>query len=88
MKLQIVNLRSSTQQKHVKNLVFLQFSGPRHWYFQLHLPNEFEDNVDCPVGTFASPKGNRTLITADLHHTRWVQNIHSLFIATASGKPR
>ena len=76
----------STPQKCVTNFVLSQFSGPRPWYLRLHLYNDFEEELDCPVGVFSIPQGNMSFITTDVHDIRWVHSIHSFFFAICNGK--
>jgi len=75
----------STPQKCVTNFVLSQFSGPRPWYLRLHLYNDFEEELDCPVGVFSSPQGIMSFITTDVHDIRWVHSTHSFFIAICDG---
>jgi hypothetical protein len=40
------------------NLVFLQFSDDRVWYYRMHTPNQLDDNVECVYLKYARPEGN------------------------------
>jgi len=45
-----------------KNILFLQFRGT--WYFLYYLPNEQDNNMECPTDNYGVPIGNSsTLIT-------------------------
>jgi len=63
----------------VTNFVFLQFSGPRLWYALKHHSHGSEDNLDCIRDLYAAPEGNRSLLTVDVYHKKWVQNITFFF---------
>ena len=83
-----LQLRISTHQKRAKYFFFLQFSGPRHWYFLMHESHDFQENVDCPIATYSSPACDISLITNHAYNNFLVQNIHRLFTAICGGKSR
>jgi hypothetical protein len=60
-------------------LVFLQFADNKPWHWTLHTPNPGDNDLDCPVATYAPPVGDTSAVTTIVYVIRWVQNIHSLF---------
>lgn len=73
---------------YLSSFSFSQFSGPRPWYFLLHKPNEFEDEIGCPLSIFARPEGNTSLITNNVFVIRLVYNINYLLPEIWGGKSR
>jgi len=61
--------------------VFLQFSGPRPWYWLLHTPNDLDNDMDCPINIYESPEGNISTAIGHSYSIRWVHNIHCFFTA-------
>jgi hypothetical protein len=58
------------------------------WYVLLHNSNDFEVNLDCTTGKFASPQCNISLLTNVAFDNVWVGNILRLFTAICGGKSR
>jgi len=54
----------------------------------LHESNGFNEKLDCPISTIASPEGNVSKVTSFTYDKVWVENIHCLFTAICGGKSR
>jgi hypothetical protein len=54
----------------------------------LHKSNEYEKQIDCPIGIFEAPVGNRCNITTALYIKRWVTNNYVLSTAIGGDKRR
>jgi len=68
--------------------LFLKFADDRGWFFLLHESHDFQNNLDCPTGTFASPEGDVSKVTSFAYDKVWVENIHCWFIAICGVKSR
>jgi hypothetical protein len=63
-----LNLRSSNHKRRGTGFLFLQALGT--WYVLLHTPNDYENNFDCVVATYAPPQENIGLITLEAYDIR------------------
>jgi lipocalin len=50
------------------DFLFLQSLGT--WYVLLHTPNDFENNLECVLSTYALSEENITLITLQAYDIR------------------
>jgi hypothetical protein len=47
-----------------------QFIGT--WYFLYHLPNEQDNNMECPTDTYGVPFGNNSTLITNVYDKRYV----------------
>ena len=80
----LLQLRSFTHQKCIKNFLFLQYSGLCPWYVLLHSPSAFENDLSCVVFKIGRPEGNTSHIIVEAYSTRWVQISTNFFTAILS----
>jgi len=45
----------------------------------MHTTNYIDNDLVCPITTYAQPEGNISLVTADMYIIRLVHNIDCLF---------
>jgi len=57
----------NAEPSNLTNFDWTKFSGS--WYFLLHESHDYENNLDCPVATVASPEGDTSLVTSNHYHT-------------------
>jgi len=54
----------------LKIILFSQFIGT--WYFLYHLPNEQDDNLECPTDKYSVPVGNSSILITNVYDKRYV----------------